>query len=129
MRKRIGIGGEGILHKQFATAIKKLQLYKQVYFIQWTYNAAGEKRSITTASLLKTKGVQKGHPDYVFYGKDNNNYVKIVWIEFKYGKNKTTEEQKEFQNSFIGINNTFYYVAYSVEEAMNILKQHNLIKL
>jgi hypothetical protein len=73
--------------------------------------------------------VQKGHPDYVFYVKDNNNYVKIVWIEFKYGKNKTTEEQKEFQNSFIGINNTFYYVAYSVEEAMNILKQHNLIKL
>jgi len=41
---------------------------------------------------------------------------------------KLTEEQKEFQDSFIGVNNAFYYVAYSVEEAINILKEHNLIK-
>jgi hypothetical protein len=128
MGKRIGIGAEGMLHKQFARLIKQYQGYKQLNCLPWSYNAAGEKRSITTASLLKEKGLQKGHPDYYFYGKDDNNYVKVVFIEFKYGKNKQTEEQKEFQDSFIGVNNAYYYVAYSVEEAINILKQHNLIK-
>jgi hypothetical protein len=127
MGKRIGIGAEGILHKQFARLVREYQGYNQLKVKWWTYSASGEYRKPTTGALLKAKGLNTGFPDYHFiYNIDNFDYN--LFIEFKANKNKQSESQQSFENLFIDSKNSFYYVAYSVEEAMNILKQHNLIK-
>jgi hypothetical protein len=64
--KRIGIGQEGILHKQFGALMKKYEMLKRLDCIFWSYSGSGEKRSLTTASLLKAKGLKSGQSDYHF---------------------------------------------------------------
>ena len=132
MGKRIGIGEEGYLHINFNTQITTLISYNQLKINRYHYSTSGENRSLTTGALLKRKGAKKGLPDYEFCYRGSieniNNIDFTLYIEFKAGNNKQTKEQKDFENLYLDSRTKFYYVAYSVEEAINILKQHNLIK-
>ena len=124
--RKIGIGAEGIQHKHFANTIKQYEFYKKLNCVFWTYSASGEYRKLTTGALLKAKGLKTGFPDYHFIyridGIDHN-----IFLEFKAGKNKQSQSQIDFQNLYKDSKNSFYYVVYSVEEAINILIKHNII--
>lgn len=124
--KKIGIGAEGLLHKHFRNIVCQYEVYKKLKCIFWTYSASGEYRKPTTGALLKAKGLKTGFADYHFIyridGIDHN-----IFLEFKAGKNKQSQSQIDFQNLYKDSKNSFYYVVYSVEEAINILIKHNVI--
>lgn len=124
--RKIGIGAEGLLHKKFKNTVKEYEFYKKLNCLFWTYSASGEYRKPTTGALLKAKGLKTGFADYHFIyridGIDHN-----IFLEFKAGKNKQSQSQIDFQNLYKDSKNSFYYVVYSVEEAINILIKHNVI--
>ena len=126
-KKIIGIGIEGNIHKTFANTIRTYENLKLLNCERWSYDAAGEKRQLTTASLLKAKGLKRGHPDYSFICIQRGIAI-IVYIEFKAGKNKQTEEQKKFQLMCEKSSNLIYQTCYSCEEAIDFLKQNGVIK-
>jgi hypothetical protein len=124
--RKIGIGAEGLLHKHFANIVRQYEVYKKLNCLFWTYSASGEYRKPTTGALLKAKGLKTGFADYHFiYRIDNVDHN--LFIEFKAGKNKQSQSQIDFQNLYKDSKNSFYYVVYSVEEAINILIKHNVI--
>lgn len=124
--RKIGIGAEGLLHKKFKNIVNQYEAYKQLNCVFWTYSASGEYRKPTTGALLKAKGLKTGFADYIFIyridGIDHN-----IFLEFKAGKNKQSQSQIDFQDLYKDSKNSFYYVVYSVEEAINILIIHNII--
>ena len=124
--RKIGIGAEGLLHKHFANTICQYEVYKKLKCIFWTYSASGEYRKPATGALLKAKGLKTGFADYHFiYRIDGIDYN--IFLEFKAGKNKQSQSQIDFQNLYKESKNSFYYVVYSVEDAINILIKHNVI--
>jgi len=128
MSRKIGIGAEGLQHKQFANIVRQYEAYKQLNCRFWTYSASGEYRKPTTGALLKAKGLKTGFADYMFIYRNTGGLDHLLFIEFKAGKNKQSQSQVDFEKLFEESANSFYYVAYSVEEALNILKRHNIIK-
>lgn len=56
--------------------------------------ANGEKRDPRTGALLKRMGVRKGIPDIMF-PQPSREYLGLA-IEMKVGKNKLTDEQREY---------------------------------
>lgn len=133
-RKKIGIGAEGLIHKQFASIIRGYEAYNKLNCLYWSYNASGEKRTPMTGALLKAKGLNKGMADYVFFQKKSlpdtvpKFYLNVIFIEFKAGKNKQSDSQKNFESKFIDLFNCKYYTCYSVNEAINVLEKENIIK-
>jgi hypothetical protein len=127
IRKKIGIGNEGKIHKIFASLIKQYEAHNQLNAL-WSYNASGEKRNEITGALLKAKGLQSGWADYQFISL-NNNIAEIVFIEFKYGKNKQSLNQEVFATRIINskCSNIKYFVCYSAEEAINALIESNIL--
>jgi hypothetical protein len=74
------------------------------------------KRSVIEGRRMKAEGLTTGFPDTMVIYKG-----KVLFIEFKTGKNKLTEHQHKVRETII--NNGFsYYTCYSVDEFMNILK-------
>jgi hypothetical protein len=129
MGKKIGIGAEGLIHKQFAIIVKQYEIYNQINCLFWSYNAAGEKRSPITGSLLKAKGLKTGQADYTFYYQNRNSYtVNILFLEFKAKKGKQSESQKDFASKFEKTDNVNYEVCYSVNEAVSVLEKFWIIK-
>lgn len=128
MIKRRGLGPEDIIHKQFANQIAAYGMWKKLNkdMVWNSYSASGEKRNLTTGSLLKAKGLTKGFPDYHFRLK-KGDIMHHIYIEFKAGKNKQSFEQKEFEKSCEGVKNERYYVAYSVDERIQILERESII--
>ncbi len=125
-RKKIGIGKEGQIHKEFATLVKKYEFHKKLDCIFWSYNASGEKRTMITGALLKAKGLKTGIPDYEFrFARDK--ILHSLFIEFKYGKGKQAESQIDFQNKIEIFDNAYYEIARSVEEGIKILQKYKLI--
>lgn len=127
MAKKIGIGAEGLIHKQFATIIKQYEFYNQINCLFWSYNAAGEKRSPITGSLLKAKGLKTGQADYTFYYQNRNSIANILFLEFKAKKGKQSESQKDFESKFEKTDNVNYEVCYSVNEAVSVLEKFGII--
>lgn len=134
-RKKIGIGNEGRLHKDFASIVRQYESYKKLDVLLWSYFPSGEKRSAITGALLKAKGLAKGIPDYFFIQKrsvisafEPEYDVKIVFIEFKFGKGKQSYSQVEFEKKMGGLQNVTYRLCYSVEEAINVLLKEKIIK-
>lgn len=126
LKRKIGIGVEGKIHKDFANLVKQYEFYKKLDCIWWSYSASGEYRKPTTGALLKAKGLKTGFPDYWFiYRIENIDYN--LYIEFKANKGKQSENQLDFENKFKDSKNSFYYLARSVKEAINILTKHKLI--
>lgn len=135
MARKIGIGAEGLMHKNFASLIRGYEKIGLLKCLFWTYNASGEKRTITTGSLLKAKGLQRGMADYIFFKEkqaiscfEPEYELVVIFIEFKAGKNKQTDSQVDFQNKFKDLQNVSYYTCYSVKEAEEALIKEKVIK-
>ena len=144
-RRKIGIGSEGCLHKQFGSLINKYTALNKLNCVFWSYSASGEKRTITTASLLKAKGLQSGQPDYHFikrlklnYGTLSRNIDHTIYLEFKKpetitvegkksAKGKQSDNQKAFEARFKDSDNSRYYVVHSVDEALRVLEKEGIL--
>lgn len=124
------IGKEDLLHKNFASHIKTLQQFNKLHCLYWSYDASGEYRKKTTASLLKAKGLMKGKPDYEFITECHPqlSFSYTIYIEFKVKPNKQSKEQKQFQENCKKTGNLKYYLCYSVDEALDALKEWGIIK-
>jgi hypothetical protein len=127
-RKKVGIGNEGKMHKDFAKIIRQYEGYKRLNCLRWSYDASGEKRSVMTGSLLKAKGLKSGKADYEFIKKLSDNIAHYLYLEFKFGKGKQSDSQKEFEALFKDFSNVKYCVVYSIQEAIEILKQNGFLK-
>jgi hypothetical protein len=117
---------EDFIHKNFAGLLRKYEVYNQLKCIWWSYHPSGENRTLTTGSLLKSKGMNPGHADYIFYYKKDNE-CHILFIEFKAGKGKQSYNQINFENRFKGLHNVNYHLAYSESEGIQILEQYNIL--
>lgn len=126
--KRNGFGEEDNLHLDFVAAMKTKILEKKICqnFVRFGYNTAGEYRPIKTACTIKRKHGETGVADYLVEHRIDGIDHR-VYLEFKAGKNKQSQSQIDFQNLYKDSKNSFYYVVYSVEEAINILIKHNII--
>mgnify|MGYP003334342774 CR=1 FL=1 len=126
--RKNGLGEEDYMHLNFVAEmhIKFLQKKISKNFVRYGYNTAGEYRPIKTALTIKRKHGETGVADYIVeYRIDGIDHR--VYLEFKAGKNKQSQSQIDFQNLYKDSKNSFYYVVYSVEEAINILIKHNVI--
>lgn len=152
--RKKGLGYEDNLHKLFANTIRQYEGWKQLDCAWWGYNAAGEKRSIITGSLLKAKGLKSGEADYQFLLKKQSGYslsryyadeygrqrnvptysLHYIYLEFKKPKTSSSvagtlsDKQEAFQAMVEDCDNADYYVVYSVQEALEILIKHGIIK-
>lgn len=126
--RKNGLGEEDYMHLNFVAEmhIKFLQKKISKNFVRYGYNTAGEYRPIKTALTIKRKHGETGVADYIVeYRIDGIDHR--VYLEFKAGKNKQSQSQIDFQNLYKNSKNSFYYVVYSVKEAINILIKHNVI--
>lgn len=126
--RKNGLGEEDYMHLNFVAEmhIKFLQKKISKNFVRYGYNTAGEYRPIKTALTIKRKHGETGVADYIVeYRIDGIDHR--VYLEFKAGKNKQSQSQIDFQNLYKDSKNSFYYVVYSVEDAINILIKHNVI--
>lgn len=92
----------------------------------WSYSGAGERKSLKTGGLQKTKGMQKGKPDYEFYLIENG-LLYAVFVEFKTSSGSLTVEQKEFFKRHEGLRNVKCYIARSAEEGIEILFKEKIL--
>ena len=130
---------EDIMHKTFAQKLLQLEALNQLNCTHWHYSCNGENRDLITGSLLKAKGAGKGQADYMFihsapttfaddvlYSEQKKKYY-ITWIEFKVldgsYKGKQNDSQEIFEEKFPND----YFIAYSVDEAFEILQKRKVI--
>lgn len=126
---RRGIGAEDQMHIQFGLLMQKYEFYKKMpSVIRWTYIASGEKRTASTAGMLKKKGVKSGFPDYQFFIYDKRTLlVNIIFFEFKTEKGEQQKSQVDFELAFAGAPNVQYYLVRSVEQAVKILEEKEVL--
>ena len=115
---------EDAIHKQIGSYLRAShRKLKGCGLVYYTYSPAGEYRKKITAIMLKSKGVQRGDPDYrLEFIKDDVQYV--LYVEIKRStRSKLTKEQQAFFESKKNVKNVRCYIAYSVEDFANYLKQ------
>lgn len=122
-----GMGEEDKIHVQFGQLIQQYDFYHKLKNCpHWSYQPFGEQRSKLTGGLLKKKGTKKGVPDYLFI-KNVNGVAEFIWLEFKALKGKQSDEQFNFQITCEHLKNMTYYLPRSVEEAVKILEQEQIL--
>lgn len=88
--------------------------------LEWIHHIPnGGKRSPATAARLKREGVKAGVLD-VFLPFPSRGFAGL-YIEFKAGKNKLTDNQKAFK-AFVEANNFKVVVCYSWLEAKEVVE-------
>jgi len=145
------IKSDGVLRKSMATMNKKMtkpintsphnnEHEVQVSFIKWVEDAAkylypslmlgyaipnGGQRNIIVAKKLKEEGVVSGVPDWhlpiarkIWIG---------LWIEFKHGKNKLSENQKSYI-TLLREEGHLVEVCYTSAEAIKLVERYLEIK-
>jgi len=115
---------EDAIHKQIGGYLRANERkLKGCGLVYYTYSPAGEKRHIRTAVTLKTKGVQRGDPDYrLEFVKDDVQYT--LYLEIKRStRSKLTKEQQAFFEAKKNVKNVRCYIAYSVEDFANYLNK------
>lgn len=127
----MGLGKEDLMHIQFASIVRGYDDLNQLNCLFWSYSSSGEKRTLQTGALLKKKGLKKGIPDFSFkyVNKVVSSFSSHLHLEFKVGKNKQTPEQEKYEKDCELLENEFYYTPRSVEEGLNILKKHEILKI
>src|SRR6266403_4114164 len=151
-RKKIGIGFEGEIHKQFGALMRKYEALNRLDCVFWSYSGSGERRTLSTGSLLKAKGLKPGQPDYHFIKRKampgvtingkilympNGNEPNIdidyyIYLEFKKPKTSTakgcqSESQRDFEARFRNSINSCYYVVYSIDQALKVLEKEEIL--
>ena len=79
----------------------------------------GGYRSKATAIALKAEGVESGVSDILFLVASRG--FGYLCIEMKYGKNKQSDNQKDFEKAVDGVGG-LYQVCYSADEAQKLLE-------
>lgn len=82
----------------------------------------GERRDIKTAMKLKAMGVIPGVPD-LFLPVPNRDGRHGLWIEVKAGKNKLTENQRQFSDK-VGSKGYDFAEVRSVEEFFQVVSEY-----
>ncbi len=80
------------------------------------------KRSVSYAAILKSMGLRSGFPD-LFVPRARGGYHGL-FIEMKYGKNKTTKEQKEWLER-LSAEGYACAVCYGAAEAIKTIESYN----
>jgi len=128
----MALGKEDLIHKELAAQLRQYERYNQLKCFRWSYDASGEKRSAMTGSLLKAKGLKPGAADYCFRIV-KKGIAHYIYIEIKIPKIKGKQKegvQSEYQLAFEKLCyacNEEYYIARSVEEAMDILRYEDIL--
>lgn len=117
-----GIGQEDKMHINFGQMLAQYKFYNQLHCDFATYCPYGEQRNIATGAMLKKKFTRKGVPDYMLI-KDGE----VIWLEFKTRTGKQSSSQEEFEEMCKKSNNMYYYIVRSIEEAINVLRDHLII--
>lgn len=81
----------------------------------------GGKRDVKTGAMLKSEGAVSGVWDVLILNNSYEDSSKGLFIEFKTGKNKLTDNQKAFQSA------NFHYdfvVCYTLEDAVEAVKSY-----
>lgn len=120
-----GLGQEDRSHKGFSNLVRGYETLGKLNSPWWGYNAAGENRNAITGALLKAKGLKCGESDY-FFKTIRDNIAHYIYIEFKTKTGKQSPNQKLFEQSCTA-DNEKYYLARSVEDAINILIKEKVI--
>lgn len=81
----------------------------------------GGKRGAKEAYFLKLEGVSAGVPDLCI--PIPNEKYHGLFIEMKYGKNKTTSSQKEWIN-YLNKNGYLAVVCYGCDQAFDTIKKY-----
>ena len=81
----------------------------------------GGKRATVTAMRLKAEGVKAGVPD-IFLPWPVGGWCGL-WIEMKYGSNKTTEQQRDWL-AWLGINGYKTEVCWGAGEAIRVIEDY-----
>lgn len=90
--------------------------------LKWLHHIPnGGKRNAAEAARFKAQGVKAGVSD-LFLPAAHGGYFGL-YIEMKYGKNKPTDQQRDFMNDMIGAGYDAK-VAYSADEAIEILQKY-----
>ena len=79
------------------------------------------KRSLSYAAKMKRMGLRKGFPD-LFVTRARGGYHGL-FIEMKYGKNKTTKEQKDWL-SLLSAEGYACAVCYDASEAIKVIDMY-----
>lgn len=90
--------------------------------LKWLHHIPnGGKRNTAEAARFKAQGVKAGVSD-LFLPAAHGGYFGL-YIEMKYGKNKPTDQQREFMQDmmYAGYKTA---VAYSADEAITILREY-----
>ncbi|QOR55491.1 MAG: hypothetical protein ULS35scaffold63_48 [Phage 33_17] len=111
---------------QFGQLINKYAALNKLNSVWWTYMPLGEYRLPSTASMLKKKGVKAGMADYLFI-KSKDNFLYLVWIEFKTDIGKQNPNQILFQNRINNYQNSVYLIARSVADAVKFLEKYEVL--
>ncbi len=80
------------------------------------------KRSLSYAARMKRMGLRSGFPD-LFVTLARGGYHGL-FIEMKYGKNKTTKEQKEWLE-LLSTEGYACAVCYNAAEAIKVIENYN----
>lgn len=102
---------------------------EQCAFVEWLeWNRVkfyavpnGGKRNAREAKSLKDEGVRKGVPDVCIPVPVGGKHG--LYIEMKYGKNKPTEEQKEWLAYLSGVGYSCA-VCYSASAAIKVTREY-----
>ncbi len=81
----------------------------------------GGVRNLTTAKKLKAEGVKAGVSDLFIY-IPTKNYAGL-FVEVKYGKNKQSEYQIDFQKK-VEVRGYKYILVYSLQDLVDGIKQY-----
>lgn len=94
--------------------------------LKWLHHIPnGGKRNAAEAARFKAQGVKAGVSD-LFLPAAHGGYFGL-YIEMKYGKNKPTDQQREFMNDMQQAGYTTH-TAYSAQEAIEILEKYLKMK-
>lgn len=125
MTKR-GLGKEDAMHKQIGLLLSQYEGFGLMDCEWWSYDASGEKRTATTGSLLKSKGLRPGKSDYEFR-QLRGDIMHHIYIEMKIPGGKQSANQKAFEKTCKGASNNRYYIAYSGDGLVKILEKEGVI--
>ena len=116
---------ENLLTIELSNYLKEVTLKNKCNYV-W-FHVANEGMTITTKQILRqgclkrNMGKLAGVADFVFLGKD-----KSFCLELKVKKRKLTTAQEIFQE-WCSIVNVGYEVAYTLDEAIHILKREGIV--
>ncbi len=112
-----------------------MEKHEQIAFVQWfkyqypnlpiihnpNENIVPQKYRYAYLNHLKKMGLMKGVADILI--PVSNKKYRLLWIEFKWGKNKQTNDQKEFENKMKALGDA-YFVCYTWNQAKEIVKDY-----